>query len=263
MTPNGPDANLTAGVAASLARLFPDSLKAIELFPGANTQQGWGVEPDPVAYLQLIQSTQAALSTIQPTVWVVAGGLTPLAANAPSGDMPDTSFLEALYIANGRDSLPIISLRLPLLTGEPLAAPRVEAGYATLRHFETIREVMLNSNHRQGLLWITGLSWPNGQGQPTDILYADQQQQEQWISQAYRMLKSQLYVGAAFFDQINPPDVVSTSQVSLIRRDLSLHPAAARLAILINPVATPETMLAGESLSKKIPPDMHLKPNRP
>jgi hypothetical protein len=61
MTPHGPDPNITASLAISLARLYTGTLRAIELYPAVNTPRGWGAAPDPAGYASLFQSTGAAL----------------------------------------------------------------------------------------------------------------------------------------------------------------------------------------------------------
>ena len=63
-----------------LAERYQQNHLSIELFPGANTIQGWGAEPDPIAYNNLLKSCWKALQSSGSPVLLVAGGLEPLAS---------------------------------------------------------------------------------------------------------------------------------------------------------------------------------------
>jgi hypothetical protein len=228
--PSGPDPNQVAGLAVMLAKRYPDTLLAIELFPGANTAQGWGAPPDPKAYSALLKTCQAALQSSGTSAVPVAGGLSPLPASPASTDMDDLSFLNGLYQAGAADYMPILGLRLERLEGEALAPP----SQATLRRYEAVRQVMLQFNHTGGLIWITGFDWPDfGE---TDRLDG----QIRWLNQAYQLMKSQLYIGVAFFDHLNPPErggSASSLALSLIipgDDGPSLHPALEAIGQIIS-----------------------------
>jgi hypothetical protein len=258
----GPDPTTTVQVVTYLARTYPDVLLAIELFPGANTIQGWGTTPDPSAYLSLLQASTQALQTIRSPVTIVAAGLTPLPPNPQAGDIDDLVFLDQLYKAGALPSMPIISIRFPETTGDPLFTP-TQNEKRCLRHYEDVRQMMLINEHRQGLIWITGFSWPSGNLQASDSIYQKTSEQTRWLNQAYQILKAQLYLGVAFFSQINPPGprAVTLNPASLIRQDLSIHPAFANLGLLISPPADNMKMNVQTVLIKRIVQEIHFKPS--
>ncbi len=229
-TGQGPDSNLTSWLAISLAQRYPGIVQAIELFPGANTAQGWGASPDPAAYTNLYNLTRSALQTAQLPVYLIAGGLTPLAPGETGKDMEDLQFLQGLYDNGGAAVMPIISICLPQVTGSPLQVPGNHE-HRILRHYEEVRQVMLSNNHPLGMVWITNFSWPSGRIQNSDASYLQQDNQANWLSQAYRQLRAQLYIGAAFYSPLNPGSM--DTPASLIRPDASHHPSFDLLGKLI------------------------------
>ena len=102
-----------------------------------------------------------------------------------------------------------------------------------LRHYEAVRQVMLQHDHAHGLIWVTGFSWPE------ESLDSPSDQQIRWLNQAFQLMKSQLYIGVAFFESLNPPqdDKPSASPTqSLIMNDAQgthMHPALVALGQII------------------------------
>ncbi len=204
LTANGPDREAAARFAVTLANRYPGTVQAIELFPAANTAQGWQAPPNPAHYLAMIQSVQSALAGAGRQVWMVAGGLNPC-----STDYDALQYLSGLYDAGGKPSLKIISLNYASVTGEPIDSP---ASCQNLRYYESIRQVMSSYGHTDGLLWITHLSIPAG---------LNRDQQKDWLARAYKQTRSQLYIGTAILQSMND---AGTGAVSLLNADGTLHP---------------------------------------
>ena len=253
MTPSGPDPLSTALLASMLVESFPN-LMAIELFPAANTVDGWGSPPDPLAYLHLLQFVSAHLRSTGKSVVLVAAGLTPIESDASTGDMDDLAFLEALYTAGAKPYLSIIGMRFPRMVGNPMLAPSPEEHFC-IRHFEEVRQIMLKYDHRDGLIWLTSFSWPKSYSQP--------EEQTQWLVEAFHLLKAQLYVGAAFFNQINPPQTGGAKVSYLLQPDLSVHPALNRLSYAIVPPTQNGFTAIQSFLTKRIVQAIDFKPNSP
>jgi len=217
---NGPDASLTSKLVSLLAQQFADTLLAIELFPGANTTHGWGTAADPAAYIQVLKTCQDVLLSLGSPIQIVAAGLSPLSPRSEPGDMDDLAYLENLYASGGANYMPILSIRMDETIGDPMTPPEGHDP-RVLRHYEAVRTVMIKNGHQNGIIWITGFSWPADLIQQTD--------QVAWFNQAYRLAKSQLYLGVAFFNELNPPaDPKRSSVPSLIQVDgqqLKMHPA--------------------------------------
>jgi len=210
LTSQGPDPGWTATIASDLANRYPDTLLAIEPFPGANTQNGWGAEPDPHFYANLVKTVHQALQQIDPKIVLVAAGLEPV-AYGPS-DIDDLTFLKALYQQGSAPYMSVIGLRLSNISVVP-TEPRGETGGNTLRHYEAVREIMLQNNHQNGLIWVTGFSWDS-------TAVPSLERQALWLKQAFLMMRAQLYIGTAFVQDLNPFSQATSSE----RTDPQKHP---------------------------------------
>ena len=234
-TAQGPDSHSTSALATSLASLQPAAVLAIELFPAANTYQGWQAAPDPTAYLALLKETGQALWAAGLQTQVIAS-LAPLSPDHNAADMDDLGFLQSLYQNGAQPYLSVIGLRYPSLVGAPLDSPD-QGTTLVLRHYEALRAVMLQNNHAGGQIWITSFSWPT-EGEAST---SSAQEQAQWLKQALQLLKAQLFIGTAFFNQLNSSSESSSWTVnssSLLLPDLSLHPACQELMDLTGATST-------------------------
>ncbi|MFO8036013.1 MAG: hypothetical protein R6U57_05250 [Anaerolineales bacterium] len=205
-TRRGPSAKYTSQLVAMLLERYPSNIGAFELYPGANTYEGWGRDPDPAKYTALLNGTQRVIDRAGRDVSLVAGGFVP-SPLAHKTDMRDTDFLQALYRYGMREDDPIIGVRLPRTTGRPGDGPMIVEG-DVIRHYEQIRQVMLENDHRHGLIWMTSFSLP-------DSLQTELEGQEgrsRWLQEAYLRLRSQLFIEVAFYE---PQPVPSFEGVSL------------------------------------------------
>ncbi len=202
MTRSGPDAEQAARFIQALMNRFPGALRAVELFPGANTQQAWGVAPDPQDYLSLFKTVALQIHDEDRPILLVAAGLRPLPVIHPADDIDDLVYLQRLYRLGASQHMPVISLQYFDLVGDPLLLPSYRER-RTLRHYEEVRQVMIKNNHLSGTIWVTQLSPPSGTIMVEDSTGVFQEDQSIWLSQAYVQLRSQLYVGVAFLSSLN------------------------------------------------------------
>lgn len=224
MTPDGPDLAATAGFILTLSQRYGESLCAIELLPGANTTAGWHRDPNPSAYANLWLTIRSQLDAAGSGLHLIAGGLRPWSTAAAAADWNDLDFLRGLYAAGAKDWMSILSLQFIQLTGEPL---QTNAGSGTvLRHYEEVRQVMLENNHAIGQIWVTLFNAPDGTISITDSHYADRQHQTEWLQQALIQVRSQLYVGVVIAHNLNPVQNNSTLYRSdaLVVDRVSVHP---------------------------------------
>ncbi len=267
-TVDGPNPEKTVTLLTMLAQRYSESQLAFELFPAPNTSQGWSAPPDPQAYADLLRLAHQALNSVDNSITLVTGGLKPTPPQGLSGAMDDLEFLGALYQAGAASFMPIVGLRLAPITGDALTTtgqsePRV------LRHYEAIRQVMLAHDHAQGLVWVTGYQWPETiSGQSA----SDASDQIRWLNQALHMMKSQLYIGVAFYDRLNPPAEPARTEWSgnslIIKQDgeVFIHPAVKALGRIITMVETGQNTSFQLFLHKKIttgPEKGLLKNNHP
>ncbi len=215
MATDGPDPAITAQIIKSMVKAFPNTILAVELFPGANTRQGWGKSPNPEAYLHLLEQVQTSLQQI-PTKAIVIASVQPLSQATEDG-IDDGAFLEALYQSHHKVSLPVIGISFPHMYGNPLDTSE-DNGQQFLRHYEQIRQIMLKYQRNNDRIWITGFTWPETKDTP--------EEQAEWVYQAYELLKGQLFINVAFFSTLNSASGPSSG--SLLQQN-TVHPACALL----------------------------------
>ena len=228
VTDQGPIPEKTTQLVIELANRYRGTVLAFELFPGANTVAGWSASPSPKGYADLIRTVSSGISSAVLEVSLVAT-LSPLLPGENGMNIPDIDFLRGLYASDWQVSNPILGIRYPLITGEPLTLPS-DTSLPVLRHYEYLRQVLIENHDEHRLIWITGFSWPNELSLDTNLTEA----QAGWLLQAYRLLTAQLYIGAAFFEQINP-NTATGNGTSLLLSDTSLHPVCSTLSQLTNP----------------------------
>jgi hypothetical protein len=212
----GPDPASTAQFVLALARRYPQAIQAVELFPGANTRAGWGALPDPQAYYAMFAQVEEQTRGLDNSLLLVAAGLQPLPSPTPSGDLNDLEFLQNLYMLGASKIMPVISLRYSELTGDPLAAVN-DGEHRKFRHYEEVRRVMVENQHQKGLIWITHLSLPSGTISVPDFAFHDINAQTSWMSQAYLQTRTQLYVGVAIGQSLNPESEGAAEGVPSLR----------------------------------------------
>lgn len=225
LTDQGPSADAAAQLISSLASRYSGVLQAVELIPGANKTTGWKAAPVPAVYARFYTNIKNILKAQGIHLFLVAGGFSPVDAVKANGDMPDVEFLRGLYDAGAAGWLDVIGLHFSQLTGSPLNAPTSNES-RVLRHYEQIRQIMLENNHQSGVIWITQLSVPDGTIEIGDRVYLDPQRQAEWLQQATNQIRSQLYVGVVFVQNINPPNqsISNFGRTSLIIQADTVHP---------------------------------------
>lgn len=230
LTPQGPNPNLASVFIQMLVVRYAGILQAIEFFPGANTQAGWGATPDPAAYWNAFSSVRAKIQESSGSLEWIAGGLEIVqSSGAPA--MNELDFLRGLYQSGAAGNLPVISLRYPEITGQP-SDPVQDSETRFLRRYEALRQIMTENNQGNSLLWITHLSVPDGTINPGETSTKDPNQQSNWLTQAATQLRAQLFIGMVVFADLN---AVASSQPTFKGANLSAgsHPFAKTLREII------------------------------
>jgi hypothetical protein len=232
MTSAGPDPFLTSEFIVMLANRYGGTLGAVEVFPGANTTRAWGISPDPAAYTRLMHAAHNSLIQAHQSLALVAGGLEIPEVGNTDFNLDDLAFLRGMYAAGAADFLPIISVQLPNLSGDPSQHPTLEEN-RVLRHYEAVHQVMLENQHESGLIWITTFEAPSGRIDLEDGFQWSEEAQSTWFVEAYQQLRAQLYIGAAFFSGKNVPAEFVSSNPGLTQDDPNYSPSLVLLEKLI------------------------------
>ncbi len=260
-TETGINAELTAQWLAWLSQRYPSLLRAVELFPAANTRQGWGNTPNPLHYAVFFQEVKASLQSRGIDLLLIAGGLQPLNPHSDPEDWDDLTYLLSLYEYGAKKWMPVLSIQIPVLSGDPSRPASTQDNFA-LRHYEQVRQIMLTNDHSEGILWVTLLNPPDGTIDKTDQIYAQSVQQAEWLRQALVQMRSQLYMGVVFITSLNPPPAGNPfkGQTALWTEQKTFHPFYSVLQAVIqqtNPSTTinrpgrPKTIPIPKCLNKK------------
>jgi hypothetical protein len=199
----GPEPASTAQFVLALMERYPQAIQAVELFPGANTREGWGEPSDSKAYYALFAQVNEKVRDLDNPPVLVAAGLQPLPPGPHAGDVNDLEFLAGLYQLGASKIMPVISVSYNNLTGDPLAILD-GSEHRVFRHYEEVRQVMVTNQHQKGLIWITHLSLPSGKIRATDSAFVNINDQAGWMGQAYLQTRGQLYIGVTIGQSLNP-----------------------------------------------------------
>jgi hypothetical protein len=214
LTTQGPNPDYVTALVTTIMQSFPDIIGAIELLPGANQASQWGAPANPALFAQIIKQSQTNVALYNPRAVVIAS-ITPLGESRQVGDLDDLEFLSALYQADGDLRFPVIGLNFSTINGEPAQDPLTDSAH-NLRHYEDVRRIMLDYGHSSDLIWVTSFSWPNS--------LKENQDQADWLFTAYKLLRTQLFIGAAFFKNLNSSET-SNAEAYLINQNIITHPA--------------------------------------
>lgn len=232
-TSQGPNPTHTAQFVLALVRRYP-AIRAIELFPGANTQQGWGSAPNPAAYANLYRTVSDTLRAAGSGAALVAGGLQPQPANPPAGNVDDLTFLAGLYQQGAAKWMTVISIQYTDVAVDPLRYPD-GSERRVLRHYEEVRQVMIANKHTSARIWITRFCLPSGTIGVQDKVSIDVGSQSAWIIQGVTQMRSQLYIGAVFLVSLNSRgEGIASEPLVLMQGEGTQHPFSAQLAEMIS-----------------------------
>jgi hypothetical protein len=225
-----------------LARRLP-AVDAWEIWNEEDGHEFWLGGAQPAAYTALLKASYAAIKAAQPHDIVVTGGTV--------GN--DMDFIEQLYAHGAQGSFDAVGVHTDTacLTDGPDAIYRDELGRVGRYTFTGYREVhSVMSRHGDGAkpIWMTELGWntqttapgscPVGAKKGTKPLGVTEEQQSQFLGQAYRCLAADPFVQVALWFGIQDiPGSLHAGGFGLYRRDQSAKPAAAAFRALDGGIA--------------------------
>ncbi len=206
-------------------------------------------------YVELLKAGYTAIKAIDPSVIVVAGGLSSTGVNDPAIAVADDDYLKAMYAYHTGEIKsyfdvqgfhPSDTLHSPdEKFGEPSTAKPLGAGWDNspthyFRHIEDVRAVMEQAGIGDHKIWITEMGWATKNTTP-GYEYGNlisQEQQAAFLESALQRIKDNYdYVGAAFIWNLNfaipytqqgtPLD--ETASFGLLNGDWTPRPAFTRV----------------------------------
>lgn len=148
-----------AAYAAAFAAHFQGRVDAIIVWNEPNLSLEWGYrQPDPAAYVTLLQQSSAAIRAVDPDVLILAGALAPTFGD-PNGElgMSDLAFLQAIYDAGAAPYFDALAVHSYGLTFAPDDPPDPEV--INFRRVELLRQIMVANGDAAKQVFITESGW--------------------------------------------------------------------------------------------------------
>jgi polysaccharide biosynthesis protein PslG len=173
------------------ARYAPKGVEDFEIWNEPNIVRFWQPKPNPVAYTADLVAAYAAIKSVDPSGFVISGGLAP-AANDGTNYSP-ISFLEAMYAHGAKGSFDALGYH-------PYSFPALPDTYKSWSAWSqmaltkpSIRSIMAQNGDFDKPIWITEFGAPSTG--PSGI-GANMQRTE--LSQALAYVKKAKWIGAFY-----------------------------------------------------------------
>jgi hypothetical protein len=239
---------------------YTTKIQAYEIWNEENLAGETGGNVTVAPYFETLKAGYKGVKKNNPNAIVVFGGLTPTGVMDPTIAIDDTKYLEAFYAYNngeGKQYYDVLGAHPGSAANAPDTSFPANPGtgncppvYANLqgtcwrnapdfyfRRVEDQRAVMVANGEGNKQIWLTEFGWDSCQGLPAPkgyeyCLLTSEQQQAQYIVQAYQMAKSQWpWMGAMFLWNLNYQTIPGIAQGDekygwgVLRPDLSPRPA--------------------------------------
>ena len=215
---------------------------AWELWNEEDETAFWAGGADPAKYAGVVKSAYPAIKAVQPDDLVVTG--------ATTGNNSD--FIEALYKHGVKGSFDAVGVHTDTacLVSSPDVHYRDEQGRVGRYTFTGYREVhAVMASHGDGdkPIWMTELGWGTHSTEPGSCdtgmwagqkpLGVTEEQQAEFLTQAYRCLAADPYIGVAFWFGIQDIGTRWPGGHGLFRHNGSAKPSAAAFKALAGGIA--------------------------
>jgi len=229
----GPPADpqdLAAFLRAVAAR-YKGRVHAYEIWNEQNLHYEWGNETiDAVRYVDLLATAYQAIKAADPQALVISGALTPTGGDGGARALEDATYLRQMYQAGLKNYCDGVGAHPSGYNIPPDADWRTYQdptarfrGLWDTPHYswsfsgvlETYRQIMVESNDGDKLLWVTEFGWAVDPNPPASREYAADNtldEQRDWTVKAYQMGKAWGWVGPMFLWNLNFRQIVPGSE---------------------------------------------------
>ncbi len=241
------DPNTLGGFLAVLSSRYAGRIDAYQIWQDPNIIANWDSAAGPSAedYVRLLSVAYLAIKAGSPDAQVISAGLDPTAAADGLAAVDDLEYLSIMYQAGFSAWCNVVGVHLNG-TSHPPSDYVDEAGHTSsafesessffFRHYEAVRRVMIAYGDEETPVWLTQVGWASLSPAPTGYAYAadvTEEQQADYLIQAFRMAEQVPYIHAMMVDNFNLSTISPSSPAagfSLIRSDWTARPALLRLA---------------------------------
>lgn len=215
-----------AGFSAEVAKHYgPMGVRAFEIWNEPNLGGNWKPAADPVGYTQLLKAAYLAIKSVDSSMTVVSGGLSP-ATDSSSNTDPRT-FVKGMYASGARGSFDALGhhpYSFPAAPGETYAW---SAWYQMYGGADNLRSLMVANGDGDKKIWATEFGAPtNG---PSGG-YVSEATQAQHITRAYELFKTYSWAGPLFVWSSRDAGIDTGTNYNffgLLRNDFSTKPSFA------------------------------------
>jgi hypothetical protein len=142
------------------ARYAPQGVSMFEIWNEQNTVRFWQPKPDPAAYTADLVAAYRAIKAVDPSAFVISGGLAPAVTNGTN--ISPIDFLKAMYAHGAKGSF-------DALGAHPYTYPALPNTYKTWSAWSqmaqtnpSLRSVMTSNGDGAKQIWITEVGAPSG-----------------------------------------------------------------------------------------------------
>jgi uncharacterized protein YraI len=218
---NGPPEDFQAFanfLGAVAGRYCGQSLKALEVWNEQNLRREWeGFDLNPAVYMDLLKRSYNSIKTACPSMLVISGATTPAGYSDVAFD--DIDYLRGMYqnglaaYSDGVGIHPSGFANPPGVRFSDWQAGTYNAdshvnhrSFYFLSTLEESRAVMVQNGDSDARLWPTEFGWGSTQTPYPGYEYQariSEQQQAEWITEAFRIMANSGYVGGTFLWNLN------------------------------------------------------------
>jgi hypothetical protein len=235
----------------AVAGRYPGMIQAYELWNEENLDREAGPgNVDPSTYLPLLESGYTAIKAADPNALVLLGAPSPTGVDVPGSIMDDVTYLQNLYAINNGEAaayFDVLSAHPSGFSNPPDCTPdtpqcSLSGGWNTDDSFfaftrvSEYRDVMVQNGDSAKQIWFTEFGYCSNPTPPPGYeycKYVTEDQQAQFLEQAFTMARNTPYVGAMFAwnlnFQLSVPQTDEKWGFGVIRADYNGRPAYFRL----------------------------------
>jgi polysaccharide biosynthesis protein PslG len=232
---------------AAVASRYAGKVQAYELWNEENLDREAGPgNVDPSTYLPLLESGSTAVKAADPNALVLLGAPSPTTSNVPGSVIDDISYLQQLYAINGGEVsgyFDILSAHPSGFSNPPDCTPatpscslsgawNTDDSFFAFTRVSEYRDVMVQNGDAGKQIWFTEFGYCSNPTPPPGYeycKYVTEDQQAQFLAQAYNMARNTPYVGAMFQwnlnFQLSVPQTDEKWGFGIVRSDYSGRPA--------------------------------------
>lgn len=174
----------------TLAERYKGRIAAYQVWNEPNLAREWGgAPPDAAGYTALLKACAEAIRAADPDAIIISAGLSPTGTYDDRAH-PDDVYLNELYDAGFQQYADVIGLHAPGYSPPTMSLEDAEregrARWATFRHIEDMRRIMVERRDAARQIAILEFGWPlEGIGEDYAWFAVSEEEQAQYLVEAY------------------------------------------------------------------------------